>query len=99
MPKSRRQLRAGNTTRDNLGNTLARDSGDGNSGRMTQWASTAGSNKQTGFLTWNPNGTLQTLAINEVPNSINTQTCNYGYEDLARLTSTNCGSGNWVQNF
>jgi hypothetical protein len=31
---------------------------DGNSGRMTQWSSTAGSKIQTGTLTWNANGTL-----------------------------------------
>ena len=66
---------------------------DPNSGRMTQWNSTAGSNSQTGNLTWNANGTLRTLQVSGQPN------CSYVYDDLARLASVSCGSGNWGQNF
>jgi YD repeat-containing protein len=66
---------------------------DGNSGRMTQWASTTGSYTQTGGLNWNPNGTLQLLTVSGQPN------CSYGYDDLARLTGANCGTGNWMQSF
>jgi YD repeat-containing protein len=71
---------------------------DGNSGRMTQWSSTAGSKTQTGTLTWNANGTLQTLQITDSANSANAQTCSNLYDDLARLKSAHCGTV-WSQDF
>ena len=71
---------------------------DGNSGRMTQWQSTAGSNTQTGTLTWNANGTLQKMVIADTANTANGQTCIYGYDDLRRLLSANCGTP-WSQTF
>ena len=87
---------------------------DGNSGRMTQWSSIAGSNTQTGTLTWNANATLQRLVISDTYNSANSQTCNYSYDDVVRLVGANCGSiastysydrfgnitknGNWIFN-
>ena len=55
---------------------------------MTQWQSTAGSNTQTGSLTWNANGTLQQLGITDNFNQSNAQTCSYGYDDLARSALT-----------
>jgi RHS repeat-associated protein len=66
---------------------------DPNSGRMTNWTSAAGTNSQAGTLTWNPNGTLQSLLVTGQP------TCSYAYDDLARLAGINCGGGNWAQNF
>lgn len=71
---------------------------DSNTGRMTQYKFFVGSNNVTGNLTWNTNGTLKTLAITDGLNSSDTQTCNYGYDDLARITSANCGSV-WNQTF
>jgi hypothetical protein len=53
----------------------------------------------SGVLTWNSNGTLQTLAITDhIPGTSDTQTCNYLYDDLQRLSSSNCGAL-WGQNF
>ena len=71
---------------------------DGNSGRMTQWSSTAGSKQQVGTLTWNANGTLQSLQINDTANPTNTQTCTNLYDDLGRLSSNSCAGG-WGQSF
>ena len=72
---------------------------DANSGRMTQWASTVGSDQQIGSPTWNANGTLQSMQINDNANNANTQNCAYTYDDLARLHSVNCGANTWQQNF
>ncbi len=71
---------------------------DPNSGRMTQWSSTAGSNTQAGTLTWNANGTLQDMQINDTADSSNMQNCTYGYDDVERLLNANCGSI-WSQTF
>ena len=57
---------------------------DANTGRMTQYKHNVGSYSVTGNLIWNPNGSLETLAITDTYSSANTQTCNYGYDDLAR---------------
>ena len=73
---------------------------DGNSGRMTQWSSVAGSNNQTGNLTWNANGTLYQLAITDTADSGNNQTCTNMYDDLERLSQNFCsGSPGWSQSF
>ena len=73
---------------------------DNNSGQMKTWTSTAtaGSKQQVGTLNWNANGTLQQLVIADTANPGNNQTCNYGYDDLMRLTSAHCGSP-WSQDF
>ncbi len=65
---------------------------DTNSGRMKTWTSTAGSNQQAGTLTWNANGSLQKLVISDNSDAANNQTCTYGYDDLERLLSANCGA-------
>jgi RHS repeat-associated protein len=52
----------------------------------------------TGTLTWSPNGTLDQLVIADQFNSANSQTCNYAYDDLARLSSASCGAP-WSQTF
>jgi len=46
----------------------------------------------TGNLTWNSNGTLQQLSIFDLFDTANNQTCKYGYDDLARISSANCGT-------
>ena len=55
--------------------------------------------QQIGTLTWNANGTLQILQINDTANTPNTQTCTYGYDDLERVASATCGTGGWGQTF
>jgi RHS repeat-associated protein len=65
---------------------------DQTTGHMTGWQSAAGSTTQTGALTWNTNGTVQQLAVSGQP------PCSYTYDDLARLSSANCGT-TWTQNF
>lgn len=81
---------------------------DPNTGRMTKWTFQVGStSSETGTLTWNPNGTLKTLAINDGFNAGGTQNCNFnpslatgtGYDDLGRLIGVDCGSGGWGQTF
>jgi RHS repeat-associated protein len=72
---------------------------DASSNRMTQWQSTAGSATQTGYLSWNANGTLRQLQIIDTANSANSQTCTNIYDDLARLSSFDCGTSNWGQGF
>ncbi|HEX8814600.1 MAG TPA: HNH endonuclease [Terriglobales bacterium] len=71
---------------------------DANTLRMLTYGFTIpGSNGGTwgGQLSWNPNGTLETLSYsNTIPNTgISFPTCNYQYDDLTRLSSENCGSG------
>jgi RHS repeat-associated protein len=74
-------------------------------GRMTNWTFQVGSTgSETGALTWNPNGTLRQLLIDDGYNSGGSQTCTFGtsavmgYDDLGRLLSDNCGSV-WEQTF
>src|SRR5207244_12174142 len=71
-----------------------------NTGRLTQYNFNIGATPQTvqGNLTWNANGTLAKLAIADPFNSSNAQTCTFGYDDLARIKSANCGSV-WSQTF
>jgi RHS repeat-associated protein len=81
---------------------------DPNTGRMTQYQFNIGATVQSviGNLTWNPNGTLKTLAITDPFNAPDTQTCNYLYDDLERIgnppgstaNSVDCGSI-WQQKF
>jgi RHS repeat-associated protein len=67
-------------------------------GRMKSYAFSVNGVSDTGRLTWNSNGALQQLAIVDGFNSGGTQTCNFGYDDAARLTTDNCGSI-WSQTF
>ena len=66
---------------------------DPSTGRMTQYVFTVGSNPktETGSLAWNANGTLNLLATVDPMNSADTQTCNYGYDGLVRVSSVACG--------
>jgi RHS repeat-associated protein len=80
---------------------------DPNTGRMTNWNFYVGSKNEAGTLTWNPNGTLRTLAITDGFNAGGTQTCHFnpsdasgtGYDDIGRLVGIDCGSGGWGQTF
>ena len=77
-----------------------------NTGRMHTFSFAVGAAPKAlgGTLTWNPNGTLSTLAITDGFNAGGAQTCNFGsattagYDDLGRLLNANCGSA-WSQTF
>lgn len=67
---------------------------DANTGRMTQYKYTVGATPQSvvGNLGWNSNGSLSTLGITDPFNGANQQTCSYSHDDLARITTANCGT-------
>lgn len=70
-----------------------------NTGHLASYAFSLNGRNDTGTLTWNPNGTLSQLNINDqIPGTVDTQTCNYMHDDLQRVSSTNCGSI-WTQTF
>lgn len=73
---------------------------DPNTGRLTNYTFTVGSTPKSmvGGLNWNSDGTLQRLQITDGFNSSGTQTCTFGYDDLTRIASDNCGSV-WSQMF
>ncbi len=71
---------------------------DPNTGRMTQYKFTVNGSSVIGNLTWNANGALNTLGITDPFNASNAQTCNYTYDDLARIQSANCGAV-WNETF
>ena len=75
---------------------------DPKTGRMTGYQFNVGTSGQAvvGALTWNSNGTLQTLNITDPFNSANQQNCTYGYDALGRTNSVSCNNGTaWGQNF
>jgi YD repeat-containing protein len=83
---------------------------DAYTGRMKTWlfqVGTGSSNQENAILSWNPIGSLQSLAITDDFHSVGTQTCNFGtsspvnmgYDDWNRLLYDDCGSGNWGQSF
>ena len=73
---------------------------DPNTGRMTQYKLTAGASQSvTGVLGWNANGTLTSLNITDQVNTANSQNCAFGYDNLVRIATVDCGSTIWKQNF
>ena len=71
---------------------------DPNTGRMTQYQYNVNGQSVTGALTWNANGTMESLNITDPFNAANTQNCTYSHDDLVRIASANCGSV-WSQTF
>jgi RHS repeat-associated protein len=65
---------------------------DPSTNRMTQYQFTVNNMSLTAALGWNANATLKTQNITDSFNSADTQNCSYGYDDMTRLTSANCGS-------
>src|SRR6185312_10104394 len=59
---------------------------------MTQCKFTVNGSSVIGNLTWNTNASLRQLAISDQFNAGNSQVCNYKYDDLARLGTTDCGT-------
>ena len=51
-----------------------------------------GTKAQTASITQNLNHTMRQLSITDTIFSNENQTCNFGYDEFARLTSANCGS-------
>ncbi len=71
---------------------------DTNTGRQNLYSEAINGSTISGSLNWNPNGTLNSLTIADPFNATDAQTCNYTYDDLARLTTANCGTP-WSQTF
>jgi len=66
---------------------------------MATYKFSVNSHDDQGRLTWNTNGTLQKLVVNDlIPATGDSETCNYLYDDLQRLSSSNCGAL-WSQTF
>jgi RHS repeat-associated protein len=66
---------------------------------MTGYTFTVNSQTDVGALTWNANGTLGKMQITDaITGTTDSQTCNYLYDDLQRLSTANCGAL-WAQNF
>ncbi len=99
---------AGQPTLIDIGTVSDNDaySYDANTGRMKSWMFTVSTQNQSATLNWNPNGTLNNLAITDGFHSGGTQTCYFnpssgsgmGYDDWGRLLNDNCGSV-WTQTF
>jgi RHS repeat-associated protein len=91
---------AGQTTLFNYGSSGGNDAFtfDANTGRMKTYTYTVGTATDKGTLTWNPSGTLKTLAIVDGLNAGGTQTCNFTYDDIGRLLTDNCGAI-WNQSY
>jgi RHS repeat-associated protein len=67
---------------------------------MATYKFSVNSHDDQGTLTWNTNGTLQKLVVNDlIPGTSDSETCNYLYDDLQRLSSSNCGALLWSQTF
>ena len=71
---------------------------DPNTGRFNKYTFTVNNQSVVGTLTWNPNGSLGSLQITDPFNSADSQTCNYGSDDLGRIASANCGAA-WNQTY
>jgi RHS repeat-associated protein len=65
---------------------------DPNTNRMMQYQFTVNGTSLIANVGWNANATVQSQNITDGFNSADTQNCLYGYDDLTRLTSANCGS-------
>ena len=72
---------------------------DPNTGRMTQYTFNVNGQSVIGKMGWNANGMLGSFQVTQDPfNPANVQNCTYGYDDVARISSANCGSV-WAQTF
>lgn len=71
---------------------------DATTGRANDYTLNKGPKNVKGTLTWFPNGNLQTQAFTDTITPANAHTCNYSYDDLARVTGVNCGA-TWSQTF
>jgi RHS repeat-associated protein len=67
-------------------------------GNMKTYTYSVNGKSMTGTLTWNPIGSLGSLAIVDGFNAGGSQTCSFSYDDVARLLTDNCGSV-WSQTY
>src|SRR5215469_3515226 len=91
-----------NVTRDTAGRPTEADiasAGDKDTyqfdpytGLMTNYTFTVNGKSMSGTPGWDQDGALGTLAITDTFNASGAQTCNFGYDDVARMTTDNCGS-------
>jgi RHS repeat-associated protein len=65
---------------------------DTNTNRMTKYQFNIGAQTFTGIPTWNSNGSFASLSITDPFYAPDTQNCAYSHDDLARISSANCGS-------
>lgn len=65
---------------------------------MNSFQFNVGTKNLLGTLNWSTNGTLGSLAVVDGFSSLNTQTCVFSYDDVARLVADNCGSV-WSQTY
>lgn len=56
---------------------------------MTQYKFNVNGQSVVGALTWNPLGTLASLAITDPFYSGGNETCSYSHDDLTRIASAN----------
>ena len=68
---------------------------DAATGRMTQYSFDVNGVSDTGVLSWNADGSLKQLAINDlIPGTSDSATCTYSQDDLGRLASAGCPGQN-----
>jgi RHS repeat-associated protein len=76
---------------------------DHSTGRMKQFEAEVNGMNLLGTLTWNANGTLSTLQMQDPWYPQLNQTCSYVHDDLARLKSVDCKNSSqvsiWTQTF
>jgi RHS repeat-associated protein len=65
---------------------------DTNTNRMIKYQFNIGTQTFTGIPTWNSNGSFASLSITDPFYAPDTQNCTYSNDDLARISSANCGS-------
>jgi RHS repeat-associated protein len=65
---------------------------DTNTNRMTKYQFNIGTQTFTGIPAWNSNGSFASLSITDPFYATDTQNCTYSHDDLARISSANCGS-------
>ncbi len=72
---------------------------DPNTGRASAYTFAVNGNADVGRMTWNANGTMTGLSINDsIPGTGDSQSCSFTYDDLGRSSGVNCGAV-WQQSF
>ncbi len=79
----------------NITDTYTYDTGTGTSG----WSFTNQYGSDSGTLTWNPNGSLAKMQIDNALTGSDTQTCTYSHDDLGRIAGADCGAFSQTYSF
>ena len=76
---------------------------DANTGRMSGWQSTVGSQTDTGQLQWYASGELETMQVTDnITGSSDSQDCGYTFDALGRIAGMGNGPGGaclWSQSY